>query len=222
MIDGPRMPPAAGGKPNALIVLCHGYGSNGDDLISLAPYWARTLAHAQFVSPHAPEPLPGMPGAYQWWPIGRPDPGGAGVTRAGQILDRFLDEELYRYGLDDSRLALVGFSQGTMMALHCGLRREKAPAAILGFSGTLTAPERLKEEARGAPPICLIHGDQDDRIPVTAMFKAGDALCEAGLSAQWHVSYGVGHSIAQDGLDLGGAFLKMALQPRQATAIQAA
>ncbi|HVY04174.1 MAG TPA: prolyl oligopeptidase family serine peptidase, partial [Caulobacterales bacterium] len=117
---------------------------------------------------------------------------------------------------------LVGFSQGTMMALHCGLRREKAPAAILGFSGTLTAPERLKEEARGAPPICLIHGDQDDRIPVTAMFKAGDALCEAGLSAQWHVSYGIGHSIAQDGLDLGGAFLKMALQPRQATAIQAA
>lgn len=216
MIDGPRMPPAAGGKPNALIVLCHGYGSNGDDLIGLAPYWARVLPHAQFVSPHAPEPLPGMPGAYQWWGLGRPDPGGAGVTRAATILDKFLDEELYRYGLDDSRLALVGFSQGTMISLHTGLRRQRQPAGILGFSGMLTAPDRLKDEMRGAPPICLIHGDQDDRIPLTAMFKAADALCEVGLSAQWHISYGIGHSIAPDGLDLGGAFLKMALKKQAA------
>jgi len=211
MIDGPRMPPAAGGKPNALVALCHGYGSNGEDLISLAPYWAKALPGAQFVSPNAPEPIPGMPRAYQWWNLGRSDPAGAGIAAAAKALNAFLDEQLYRYGLDDRRLALVGFSQGTMVALHAGLRRQRPLAGVLGFSGMLQHTERLKEEAVQAPPICLIHGDQDDRIPLSAMFSAADALCEAGLGAQWHISYGCGHSIAQDGLDLGGAFLKMAL-----------
>jgi phospholipase/carboxylesterase len=74
MIDGPRMPPASRAKPKQLIVLLHGYGSNGEDLISLAPYWAKTLPDAQFVSPNAPEPVPGYPGGYQWFPITKLDP----------------------------------------------------------------------------------------------------------------------------------------------------
>jgi phospholipase/carboxylesterase len=210
------MPPAAGGKPNALVVLAHGYGSNGEDLIGLAPFWAKALPHAQFVSPNAPEPLPGMPGAYQWWGMGQRDPGGAGLQRAAKSFNTFLDEELYRYGLDESRLALAGFSQGTMMALHVGLRRQRPLAGILGFSGMMMNPERLKDEVSAAPPVCLIHGDRDDRIPLTALFAAAEALGEAGFSAQWHVSEGCGHSIAQDGLDLGAAFLAMALGKRAA------
>ncbi len=219
MIDGPRMPPAAGGKPNALVILCHGYGSNGDDLIGLAPYWAKALPNAQFLSPHAPEPLPGMPGAYQWWDLMRGGDRAAGAVRAAELLNRFIDQELARYQLDDSRCALVGFSQGTMMSLHVGLRRPKSLAAIVGFSGTLVAPEALKDEMRSKPPVMLIHGDQDDRIPVTASLAAADAICAAGHAAQWHISYGIGHSIAQDGLDLGGAFLKMALAKRTTLAV---
>lgn len=216
MIDGPRQPPARGGKPDALVVFAHGYGSNGADLISLAPYWAKAAPGAQFVSPNAPETVPGMPGAYQWFALSGRDPMmmERGVQNAAAALDRFIDRELERYGLDDGRLALVGFSQGTMMALHVGLRRRRPPAAILGFSGALVAAGKLKEEATGRPPILLIHGDRDDMIPLSSLFAAAEGLAAAGLGAQWHVSYGVPHSIGQDGLELGGDFLKMALSQK--------
>jgi phospholipase/carboxylesterase len=213
LIDGPRMPPAAGGKPTSLVVLLHGYGSNGEDLISLAPYWAKALPNTQFVSPNAPERVTGVPGGYQWFPITRLDPHlmEAGVRSAAGGLDRFLDRELERYQLPASKLALVGFSQGTMMSLHVGVRRAKAVAGVVGFSGALAGAAKLKEEVKTKPPILLVHGDRDDMIPAGAMFEAGDALAGAGLSAQWHISYGVPHSIGPDGLQMGGAFLKAAL-----------
>jgi len=216
IIDGPRMPPSAGGRPTHLVVLLHGYGSNGADLIGLAPYLAKALPRVQFVAPNAPEPVAMAPGGYQWFPIARLDPRllEQGASRAAGGLDRFLDRELERYGLDESRLALVGFSQGTMMALHVGLRRAKAPAAIVGFSGALVAPDKLKAEAKCTPPILLVHGDRDDMVPISAMFDAADALCEAGLSAQWHVSPGLPHSIGPDGIDLAGRFLKAACEGR--------
>ena len=128
-------------------------------------------------------------------------------------LDAFLDAELERVGLDNSKLALVGFSQGSMMALHVGLRRSRAPAAILGYSGLLVGPERLKEAtARGAPPpILLVHGDQDPLIPIEAMFMAVEALAQASIPTQWHISFGVGHGIDGGGLHHGGLFLAEAL-----------
>jgi phospholipase/carboxylesterase len=131
----------------------------------------------------------------------------SGARRAAASVDRFIDRELERAGLDDSRLALVGFSQGTMMALHVGLRRERQVAAILGFSGVLVGGAKLKQEMRAKPPVLLVHGDRDPTIPIPAMFDSAEALAAAGHGAQWHVSYGVPHSIGQDGLDLGGAFL---------------
>lgn len=217
-LDGPRMPPARGGKPDSLVVFLHGYGSNGADLISLAPYWAKALPGTAFVSPNAIEPAPQAPGGYQWFPIANLDPRlmESGARQAAPSVDRFLDKELERYGLDDSRLVLVGFSQGTMMALFVGLRRRTPPAAILGFSGVLVAGRTLKEEAGPtAPPILLVHGDQDPVIPVGAMFDSAEALAAAGFGAQWHVSYGLPHSIGPDGLELGGAFLSMYLKQKK-------
>lgn len=206
------MPPAAGGKPSSLIVLLHGYGSNGEDLISLAPYWAKALPNTQFVSPNAPEPVPMAPGGYQWFPISRLDPREVemGVQRASGTLEKFIDRELERYQIPPDRLALVGFSQGTMMALHVGLRRQRL-GAIVGFSGALPAAGKLKDEARSKPPVLLIHGDQDEMIPVSALFAAAEGLAAAEIGAQWHVSYGVPHSIGPDGLQLGGEFLRAAL-----------
>lgn len=216
-LDGPRLPPARGGKPDALIVLLHGYGSNGADLISLAPYWQKLLPGAAFVSPNAVEPVPQAPGGYQWFPISNLDPMlmEQGARTAAQSVDRFLDRELERQGLDESRLALVGFSQGTMMALHVGLRRAKAPAAVLGFSGVLVGGRRLKDEMKAKPPVLLIHGDRDPTIPVAAMFDSAEALSAAGHGAQWHISYGIPHSIGPDGLDLGGSFLATYLKTRK-------
>lgn len=215
MLDGPRMPPAAGGKPTSLVVLLHGYGSNGADLISLAPHWARVLPNAQFVSPNAPERAPMAPDGYQWFPIGRMDPRELeqGVERAAPLIQRFLDRELERYGLPPERLALVGFSQGTMMALYTGLRRPGV-AGIVGFSGALRGADTLKRDGASARPVLLIHGDQDDMIPLPVMFESAAALAAADIPVEWHVSWGVPHAIGPDGLALGGAFLRAALGVR--------
>jgi phospholipase/carboxylesterase len=168
------------------------------------------------VSPNAIEPVPQAPGGYQWFPISNLDPQlmEHGAKAASQSVDRFIDRELEKYGLDPSRLALVGFSQGTMMALHAGLRRDKQIAAILGFSGVLVGARTLKEQIRSKPPVLLIHGDRDPTIPVAAMFDAAQSLAAADHGAQWHVSYGVPHSIGPDGLELGGEFLAMHLKTK--------
>jgi len=217
-LDGPRMPPARGGKADALVILLHGYGSNGADLVSLAPYWAKALPGAAFVSPNAIEPVPQAPGGYQWFPVSNLDPHlmEQGAKNAAQSVDRFIDRELEKYGLDESRLVLVGFSQGTMMALYTGLRRAKPIAGILGFSGVLVG-RKLKDEMRSKPPVLLIHGDRDPTIPIAAMFDSAQALAAADHGAQWHGSYGVPHSIGQDGLDLGGAFLASCLKTKAIT-----
>ena len=223
-LDGPRIP-ASSGRAAALVVFLHGYGADGNDLIELGRQWRGLLPEAAFVSPHAPERCTGAPMGRQWFALtNRPpdDPAGGedrwnGVIRARAPLDAFLDAELQRHGLDESRLALVGFSQGTMMALHVGLRRTRAPAAILGYSGLLVGEERLGEatarDSRGnPPPILLVHGDQDPLIPLDAMFIAADALAKADIPTQWHLSFGVGHGIDGAGLKQGGEFLAQSLR----------
>lgn len=225
-LDGPRLP-ASGGRANGLVVFLHGYGADGNDLIELGRAWRALTPQAAFVSPHAPERCPGAPLGRQWFALSNrlpDDPAGAeerwnGAVKARGAIDAFLDAELQRLGLDDSKLALVGFSQGTMMAMHVGLRRSRAPAAIIGYSGALVGAERLKEatarDARGAPPILLIHGDQDPMIPLEAMFMASEALAGAGIPVEWHVSLGIGHGIDEGGLRHGGLFLAQALSGRR-------
>jgi phospholipase/carboxylesterase len=216
LLDGPRLPPSAGGKPDSLVVLLHGYGSNGADLIALAPHWAKRLPRTQFIAPDAPEATPMAPGGRQWFPITQLDPRqmASGVTRAAPALERFLDRELERYGLAPSRLALVGFSQGTMMALHVGLRRPADPAAIVGYSGALVGGGALKEAMTAKPPVLLIHGDQDDMIPVAAMLDAANTIADAGHAAEWLIDYGVPHSVGPRGLEAGGRFVADALARR--------
>lgn len=213
LLDGPRTPPVAGGAPKSLVVLLHGYGSNGADLIALAPYWAKLLPNTQFVAPNAPEPVPMAPGGFQWFALTQMDPLllEQGARQSAGALERFLERELERYALAPQRLALVGFSQGTMMALQVGLRRAKPPAGIVGFSGALVGGGRLKGEITSPAPVLLVHGDRDDRIPLGAMFDAAEQLAAAGAPTVWHVSYGVPHSIGQDGLERAGQFLAQRL-----------
>jgi phospholipase/carboxylesterase len=207
-LDGPRQAPASGGAAKKLIILLHGYGADGNDLIGLAPHFASVLPDAAFVSPNAPEPCGQAPMGYQWWDIAdfSPEARASGADQAGPILNQFIDDELAAVGLDESSLALIGFSQGTMMSLHVGLRREKQLAAIVGFSGALVAPERLPAEIQTRPPVLLIHGDADPMLPVQNMTAAIEGLASAGITAQHHISAGVGHGIAADGLQLAVAF----------------
>lgn len=215
-IDGPRLAPRDGSTPKKLVIFLHGYGSNGQDLIGLGQHWARDLPHVQWVSPNAPDPVPGAPDGYQWFPISNLDPERieAGAATAWPIVDAFIDQELTRYGLTESDLVLCGFSQGTMLSLATGLRRERPVAGIMGFSGALPGGGRLKEEMRSRPPIMLVHGDQDDVLPLGFMFDALENLAAAGHGAQWHISQGLPHSIGEDGLDIGRQFIGNALSGR--------
>ncbi|RXF73755.1 alpha/beta hydrolase [Hansschlegelia zhihuaiae] len=215
-IDGPRLP-ALNGQAKALCVFLHGYGADGNDLIAIGAEWRKAMPDVAFVSPHAPERCIASPSGRQWFPLTfrDPDERRRGVISARPALDAFLDAELARHQLPADRLVLVGFSQGAMMALHVGLRRPVAPAAILGFSGMLVSPEALKDEAKSKPPILLVHGERDDVIPVDALFAAMDGLGAAEIPVEWHLSPGLGHGIDGEGLRQGGHFLTSALKPRR-------
>ncbi len=213
MLDGPRLSPASGNRARSIVVLLHGYGFSGDDLISLAPLIQPALPDAAFVAPNAPARLARMAQGYQWWPIqtfSAPERK-AGVLAAASGIDDFLDAELEAAGLADDRLLLVGFSQGTMMALHVGLRRSKRLAGVIGFSGMLVAPELLSSEVRSRPPVLLVHGTADDVVPFRSLASAEAALRAASVPVETHVSQGIGHTVGPDGLSAAAQFAKRVL-----------
>lgn len=214
-LTGPSVA-AASGTTKQLVILCHGYGSDGNDLIALAPHWAQLLPDTDFIAPNAPQRCDGNPMGYQWFPITRLDPTeiALGVARAAPVLEQFIEAQLQQRGLDGTKLALVGFSQGTMMSLHVGLRRRVGPACIVGYSGALAVPEMLAGEITCRPPVMMIHGDADDMLPVSRMHQAVQALGTAEVPVQWHVSPGLGHGIDQVGLELGGRFIADAFARR--------
>ncbi len=212
-LDGPRLSPRSGAA-RQLVVVLHGYGADGNDLIEIGRAWQQLLPQAAFVSPHAPEPCGQAPVGRQWFALTFRDPNErwVGANKAAPLLERFLDAELARQQLPPSALALVGFSQGTMMALHVGLRRAAPPAAIVGYSGLLVlppdgSPETLAADVRSRPPVLLVHGDQDELIPVEALFQGSQALAAMGVPVEWHLSAGIGHGIDPEGLRHGGEFL---------------
>lgn len=212
-LDGPRLAPASGGKPRQLVVFLHGYGADGNDLIGLGRELAHLLPDAAFVSPHAPEPCADNPfGGRQWFRLTFRDMEERwhGAVKAAPILNAFLEAELERMGLDDSNLALVGFSQGAMMALHTGLRRPRPMAGIVSFSGMLPGPEHLLGDIACRPRILLVHGDCDEVIPVDGLWQARDVIGAAGIAVEWHVRPGLGHGIDGDGLLIAGQFLRNA------------
>jgi phospholipase/carboxylesterase len=212
-LDGPRLEPRSGAA-RQLVVFLHGYGADGNDLIDIGRAWQGLMPQAAFVSPHAPEPCGQAPVGRQWFPLTFRDPNErwTGVNKAAPVLERFLDAELTRRNLPPSALALVGFSQGTMMALHVGLRRAVPPLAIVGYSGLLVVPpdanaEKFAAEIRSRPPVLLVHGDQDELIPAQALFHAASGLASLEVPVEWHLSAGIGHGIDQEGLRHGGEFL---------------
>lgn len=216
-LSGPSRPPASGGKPRRLIILVHGLGADGNDLIGLAPNWSRLLPDAEFLSPNAPFPCDMAPYGYQWYSSQdrTPEAALAGVRAAAPILDAFIEGALAERGLEDRDLALVGFSQGTVMSLYVGFRRNQPVAGILGCSGRLLAPELLQSELRSRPRTLLIHGTDDPLVPYSALAEAETALKGAGVPVETVTCVGIGHSIDEEGLRRGGLFLREVLTGTQ-------
>ena len=210
-LAAPGLAPRSG-PARQLVVFLHGYGADGNDLIDIGRAWQSLLPHAEFLSPHAPDPCGQAPVGRQWFPLTFRDPHERwrGAVSAAPRLERFLDAELAKRNLPPSALALVGFSQGTMMALHVGLRRASPPAAIVGYSGMFVVDESVAAppgDIRARPPVLLIHGAEDDLIPAQALFHGAQTLAALDVPTEWHLSHGLGHSIDDDGLRHGGEFL---------------
>jgi phospholipase/carboxylesterase len=217
-LTGPRFGPAKGGKPKQLVVLLHGWGADGNDLIGLAPALAPVLPEAEFLSPDGPFDCDAGFGR-QWFSLGNRDPSSdmsdavmtARLGAVAPMIDAFIDEALAQRGLPPEKLALVGFSQGTMAALYVGLRRQHPPAGILGFSGHLVAGAALPKEPRAKPEIVLVHGEMDEILPVAASRYAEQMLKKNGYKVSAIYRPGLGHGIDEEGLRAGAAFLKRVL-----------
>src|ERR1700730_4725371 len=221
-IDGPVVAPLAGGKAAYLVVLLHGVGANGNDLISLAHAWRKLLPETEFIAPTAPFPSDYAPEARQWFSVAdrAPEKLLAGLREAGTILDRFFDEVLASRQLGDTCLALAGFSQGAATALYAGLRRQTQIAGIVAFSGALPGGEGMRRDIRSKPPVLLVHGEADNAVPFQSMANAKAVLEAAGVPVTAVARPRLGHAIDDVGIALGGEFLLDVLKaPRDDTGV---
>jgi phospholipase/carboxylesterase len=209
MLDTLSQLPSAGGAPTSLVVMLHGVGSNKEDLIGLAPYLGPALPNTAFISVDGVEDCDMAPMGRQWFSLSDRSPARmlAEVARTAPTVHAFLDQVLRDAGIDESRMALLGFSQGTMMSLNLGLRRKTAPAGIVGFSGALLAGEDFASTVTSRPPVQLIHGDADGVVPFGAMARAKMQLEGVGVKVQTLTCPGLAHSIDEAGLRRAAQFL---------------
>ena len=213
VLNAGRKEPVSG-ETRSVVVLLHGYGANGADLLGLADVLGEHLPDTMFIAPDAPETVPGAPNGYQWFPIPWMDNSSEeeaerGMEQAFDDLNAFLDALMVDEDLEGEQIVLLGFSQGTMMSLHVGPRREDELAGIVAFSGRLIKPESLEDEVVTRPPVLLIHGDADEVVPPQSLPDAAEALQQAGWKEVYaHVMKGTGHGIAPDGLSVALAFMR--------------
>jgi len=214
-LSGP-MVKAKTGQAKHLMVLLHGYGSDGNDMISLSQFWADLLPDAMFVAPNAPEPCDINPMGYQWFAL---DTSATldleknisrlkGSEQARPTLEHFLKSLWADTGLGAKDTILAGFSQGAMMALEVGLRLDEELMGIIAFSGGLVEPKNMEDKIKSKPPICFVHGGNDDVVPVGMSVVSCEELKKLGVKASLHISPPAGHTIAQDGLEFASAFIK--------------
>lgn len=204
--------PLSGTAAKQLVLILHGWGADGPNLIDLAEMFAPSLPDAHFIAPNAPFVCEVNPYGFQWFSLMDRNPAKMleGARKAADILNGFIDEQLAALKITDENLALVGFSQGTMTALHVALRRKPAMKAMVGFSGAMVGTEKLPEEIAARPPVCLIHGEMDDVVPFAAMQHASEALLTNNVSVETHARPRLGHSVDYEGMQIAGAFLKKA------------
>jgi len=209
-LAGLRWGPASKGAARQLVVLCHGVGADGHDLIDLAPTWSRALPDALFVAPDAPQRYDqGLTGR-QWFSLRDRALAvlDAGARQAAPLLLAYIDAELEQAGLSPDSVAMMGFSQGAMMVLHAGLRRHLPPRGIMAYSGALLDTPGLAAECAGHPPVLLVHGQEDDMVPFARAGAAESALARLGIPVQTLWRPKLGHGIDDAGLSAGALFLQ--------------
>jgi phospholipase/carboxylesterase len=210
-LNGPEVP-STSGVTKRLVIFLHGYGADGNDLPAIGPMFG--LPDTHFLSPHAPFPCEMMNGGYQWFSLMDRTPARIieGITAAAPILNAYIDMQQARFGLEAKDIALVGFSQGSMMAMYTSLRRTEPLGAIVGISGALHGGPSLAAEITARPPICIIHGTADEVVPFVMMDAAATALRDNNVPHETHARPGLGHGIDEEGIAISAAFLKQSFR----------
>lgn len=202
MLSGPEVEPRSGRKPKRLVIILHGLGVDGENLIDIARVMNRFIPDTYFIAPNAPYPYDFQPEKYyQWFSIinRTPEKSLAGARNAETFLNEFIDYQLKRFGLKEKELVVIGFSQGAMMSLHTCLRRKNPVALVVGFSGALIAPEILSEEIKSKPKVLLCHGNDDEIVPISRIYEAEDALKKNKVQVKAYTYDNIGHSIGEEG-----------------------
>lgn len=215
MITGPVVMPRSGATPRQLIVLLHGYGADGADLIGLADPWGEAFPDAMFAAPNAPARCAQNPFGYEWFGIdfeAMRESARIGVPQAMPAVVAYLQQSWSRTGLRPADTFLTGFSQGAMVALHAGLSLPEPVRGIVAFSGALVPPDDIA--TRSQPPVCLIHGALDNVVDPGLSREAADVLAATGVDVSLHVSPGIAHGIAPDGLEIATRFIRDRLGAR--------
>ncbi len=213
MLNGPSLSPANGQPADSAVILLHGIGDSGAGLMDIAGAWASGLPQTAFFAPDAPFPYEGAPFGRQWFGLNDRSAEALldGIRRASVDLNAFLDAVMERLSLPASRVALMGFSQGTMMSLYVAPRRAEVLAGVLGYSGLLIGGDLLAQEKRSSPPVLLVHGEEDEVVPFTYFRAALGGLKRAGLEVSSLACPNLGHSIDPAGLQAGLTFLQKVL-----------
>jgi phospholipase/carboxylesterase len=213
-LNGPLLPPRSGRSATQAVILLHGYGADGSDLISLGQHWGQLLPDAMFIAPNAPEPCAGSPFGFQWFPLqvdriaGRIE----GAKNAAPILKEFLTDLWSQTGITPARTVLAGFSQGAMMSLHVGTALDEELAGIIAFSGAFVPADGFAEGRFSKPPVTLIHGELDQVVDPNLSRQAATELSAGGYEVSLHISPNTAHGIAPDGLDFATSFLMARLR----------
>ena len=214
-LTGPMFEPARTETVKYVVLMLHGYGANGDDLIGLAPQLSAVLPNTLFLAPNAPFQCGGNPfGGYQWFDVWEKENKQRlqEIRLAEKIINKFIDCQMERSGINESNLFFLGFSQGTMLSLHVALRRQNACAGVLGFSGRLEAPDLLNEEIKSRPPVLLVHGERDEVLPIDMMFAAESKLKQNNVDVNTLTRPELGHGIDEEGLQCGIRFFSQNIQ----------
>lgn len=209
-LSGPTFEPVSKDTPKQLVIMLHGLGADGNDLISLAPYFAKQLPDALFMAPDAPYPCDMAPFGKQWFSLSERSEDAIlqGIQKIEPILNHFISQQRQALDLDPKDVALVGFSQGTMLSLHVSLRHSEALGAVMGYSGALVAPQLLTSELKAKPPVCLVHGEADEVVPFDAFNQALATLQKNDVLVQGYSQKGLGHGIDPAGVEIGTSFLE--------------
>ena len=207
-LEGHFIPPARGGIPSSLIVILHGWGADGNDLADLARPLAVRFPGAAFFVPHAPEPCSMNPMGRQWFDI---DDRVNGPVVAAPVIDAAVATACAELDVPTDAVALIGFSQGGMMSLHCGLHMDAPPAAVVSFSGALLVHEQIATVDRCHPAVQLVHGTDDQVVPFGLMAASASILEAKSVAVETVARPGLGHGIDPDGLTAAINFLAKAL-----------